>query len=276
LTPTSPLLSKIPSSSLFSFSSPLLFSSHHHHTPATYQREKQGKNPKTPILTCPFFAIQLRYFACLGCIDVSAPSVIKAVEKKVSVGIVLDGIAGIFRCNEEDEVVNIKSKKVVFDIFLLFSSSFLPVLSFSNFLPFQPSFQRRPRPRPHLILPSSYYRGLNPPPLVTHHPPLFSTTNPSLLSPSKPASPSRAWPSSHSRPGPPLSLHTLSATRRSSRQDSTGMESWRDCLEASKQASSSSWVASTYPSRYAPMSHSYSGSQSWFRSQRTPPSCDMN
>ena len=44
----------------------------------------------------------LRYFSLFGCIDVSAKSITRAVDKEQSVGIVLDGIAGIFRSVSRD------------------------------------------------------------------------------------------------------------------------------------------------------------------------------
>mmetsp|Transcript_7354 Transcript_7354/g.14283 ORF Transcript_7354/g.14283 Transcript_7354/m.14283 type:complete len:360 (-) Transcript_7354:118-1197(-) len=53
----------------------------------------------------------LRYFTALGCTSVSAGDITEAVDAGYSIGIVVDGIAGIFRNNHDDEVVAVKDRK---------------------------------------------------------------------------------------------------------------------------------------------------------------------
>jgi hypothetical protein len=58
--------------------------------------------PASVVFRTPF----LRYLTLLGCVDVAAKSIARATGAGVCVGMVPDGIAGIFRsCGEEDEVV---------------------------------------------------------------------------------------------------------------------------------------------------------------------------
>ena len=56
--------------------------------------------PASVVFRTPF----LRYLTLLGCVDVAAKSIARATGAGVCVGMVPDGIAGIFRsCGEEDE-----------------------------------------------------------------------------------------------------------------------------------------------------------------------------
>ena len=64
--------------------------------------------PASVVFRTPF----LRYMTLLGCVDVAGKSIARATGAGVCVGMVPDGIAGIFRiCGEEDEVVYLKERK---------------------------------------------------------------------------------------------------------------------------------------------------------------------
>jgi len=79
--------------------------------------------PKTPFL---------RYMALLGVIDVSAASITRALSEGKCVGLVPDGIAGIFRTNESDEVVMLKSRKGLAKLALRTGTPIVPAYSIGN------------------------------------------------------------------------------------------------------------------------------------------------
>ena len=79
--------------------------------------------PRTPFL---------RYMTLFGFIDVSAKSIAKALEAGTCVGTVPDGIAGIFRCNADDEVVMLKSRKGIAKLALRTGHPILPAYSVGN------------------------------------------------------------------------------------------------------------------------------------------------
>eukprot|EP00308_Calcidiscus_leptoporus_P022171 CAMPEP_0119365672 /NCGR_PEP_ID=MMETSP1334-20130426/12588_1 /TAXON_ID=127549 /ORGANISM="Calcidiscus leptoporus, Strain RCC1130" /LENGTH=354 /DNA_ID=CAMNT_0007381705 /DNA_START=132 /DNA_END=1196 /DNA_ORIENTATION=+ len=84
--------------------------------------------PASVVFHTPF----LRYMTMLGCVDVSGASMAKAVAAGTCVGIVPDGIAGIFKCKEEDEVVFLKSRKGLAKLALRTGTPILPAYSVGN------------------------------------------------------------------------------------------------------------------------------------------------
>ena len=79
--------------------------------------------PRTPFL---------RYMTLFGFIDVSARSITKALEAGTCVGTVPDGIAGIFRCNADDEVVVLKKRKGIAKLALRTGHPIVPAYSIGN------------------------------------------------------------------------------------------------------------------------------------------------
>ena len=85
--------------------------------------------PASVVFRTPF----LRYLTLLGCVDVAAKSIARATGAGVCVGMVPDGIAGIFRsCGEEDEVVYLKERKGLAKHALRTGTPILPAYSIGN------------------------------------------------------------------------------------------------------------------------------------------------
>ena len=85
--------------------------------------------PASVVFRTPF----LRYLTLLGCVDVAAKSIARATSAGVCVGMVPDGIAGIFRsCSEEDEVVYLKERKGLAKHALRTGTPILPAYSIGN------------------------------------------------------------------------------------------------------------------------------------------------
>jgi hypothetical protein len=74
----------------------------------------------------------LRYMTMFGFIDVSAKSIAKALDAGTCVGTVPDGIAGIFRCTADDEVVKLKHRKGISKLALRTGHPIVPAYSVGN------------------------------------------------------------------------------------------------------------------------------------------------
>ena len=74
----------------------------------------------------------LRYMTWYGFIEVSAKSITKALDEGSCVGLVPDGIAGIFRCTAEDEVVVLKKRKGIAKLALRTGHPIVPAYSIGN------------------------------------------------------------------------------------------------------------------------------------------------
>jgi 2-acylglycerol O-acyltransferase 2 len=79
--------------------------------------------PRTPFL---------RYMSAFGLIDASAKSIAKALDEGTCVGLAPDGIAGIFRCTSDDEVVVLKHRKGIAKLALRTGHPILPAYSVGN------------------------------------------------------------------------------------------------------------------------------------------------
>ena len=84
--------------------------------------------PATVVMHTPF----LRYFTIFPSVPVSGESLQKATDAGLCVGIVPDGIAGIFRQNEHKEVVALKDRKGLARHALRTGTNILPAYSFGN------------------------------------------------------------------------------------------------------------------------------------------------
>ena len=85
--------------------------------------------PASVVFRTPF----LRYMTLLGCVDVAGKSIARATGAGVCVGMVPDGIAGIFRiCGEGDEVVYLKERKGLAKHALRTGTPILPAYSIGN------------------------------------------------------------------------------------------------------------------------------------------------
>ncbi|KAL1507857.1 hypothetical protein AB1Y20_007465 [Prymnesium parvum] len=84
--------------------------------------------PASVVFHTPF----LRYMTLFGAVDVSAKSMAKAAASGLCVGIVPDGIAGIFKNNESDEVVFLKNRKGLAKLALRTGTPILPAYSVGN------------------------------------------------------------------------------------------------------------------------------------------------
>mmetsp|Transcript_10059 Transcript_10059/g.22219 ORF Transcript_10059/g.22219 Transcript_10059/m.22219 type:complete len:354 (+) Transcript_10059:260-1321(+) len=84
--------------------------------------------PASVVFRTPF----LRYMTMLGCVDVSGKSMTKAVNAGQCVGLVPDGIAGIFKTKEKDEVVFLKNRKGLAKLALKTGTPLLPAYSLGN------------------------------------------------------------------------------------------------------------------------------------------------
>lgn len=63
--------------------------------------------PASVVFHTPF----LRYLTLFGAVDVGAPSIRRALAHGCCVGLVPDGVAGLFHTNSDDEVVALKTRK---------------------------------------------------------------------------------------------------------------------------------------------------------------------
>lgn len=84
--------------------------------------------PASVVFNTPF----LRYLTILGTCDCGRESIRQELREGRSVGVVPDGIAGIFRCNEEDEVVYLKSRKGLAKLALQTGTPIYPSYSMGN------------------------------------------------------------------------------------------------------------------------------------------------
>lgn len=84
--------------------------------------------PATVVLHTPF----LRYLTIFPSVPVGGPSIKKATDAGICVGIVPDGIAGIFRQDAHKEVVALKNRKGLARHALRFGTNILPAYSFGN------------------------------------------------------------------------------------------------------------------------------------------------
>jgi len=79
--------------------------------------------PRTPFL---------RYFTLLGFTDASKKSIISHLDAGESAGIVADGIAGIFHCNNAEETVNLLNRKGIAKLALTVGVPIVPCYSIGN------------------------------------------------------------------------------------------------------------------------------------------------
>ena len=84
----------------------------------------------------------LRYMSLFGMIDVSARSITKALARGTCVGLVPDGIAGIFRTNARDEVVKLKERKGIAKLALRTGTPIVPAYSVGNSRAYTAVFDR--------------------------------------------------------------------------------------------------------------------------------------
>ena len=82
----------------------------------------------------------LRYMTMFGLVDVGGKSMTKALSKGMCVGVVPDGIAGIFRTNADDEVVVLKSRKGIARLALRTGHAIVPAYSIGNTAAFSAFF----------------------------------------------------------------------------------------------------------------------------------------
>ena len=84
--------------------------------------------PAGVVFNTPF----LRYVLLLGSCTVSGSSMVKAIKNGNAVGMVPDGIAGIFTANSSEEQVAIKSRKGLARLMLRTGTALLPAYSIGN------------------------------------------------------------------------------------------------------------------------------------------------
>lgn len=84
--------------------------------------------PASVVFHTPF----LRYMTLFGAVDVGGKSMAKAAAAGTCVGIVPDGIAGIFKTKEADEVVYLRSRKGLAKLALRTGVPILPAYSVGN------------------------------------------------------------------------------------------------------------------------------------------------
>ena len=85
--------------------------------------------PASVVYNTPF----LRYLLLLGpTCDVSGKSMAAHLKKGHPIGLVPDGIAGIFRCNERDETVYLKNRKGLAKLALRTGCAIVPAYSLGN------------------------------------------------------------------------------------------------------------------------------------------------
>lgn len=84
--------------------------------------------PASVVMNTPF----LRYLTIFPSVPVGASSINKAIDAGLCVGIVPDGIAGIFRQDSHKEVVALKNRKGLARHCLRYGTNILPAYSFGN------------------------------------------------------------------------------------------------------------------------------------------------
>ena len=85
--------------------------------------------PASVVFQTPF----LRYLTLLGpTCDVGAKGMVRELDKGHCVGLVPDGIAGIFRCNEEDETIYLKNRKGLAKLALKSGYAIVPAYMLGN------------------------------------------------------------------------------------------------------------------------------------------------
>jgi len=95
--------------------------------------------PASVVYNTPF----LRYLLLLGpSCNVSAGSMGKQLAQGKCIGLVPDGIAGIFKCNEDDEVITLKSRKGLAKLALRTGAAIIPAYSLGNTAAFSAWFDR--------------------------------------------------------------------------------------------------------------------------------------
>lgn len=82
--------------------------------------------------TAIFNAPVIRYLTLLGCTEVSGKAMAKAIEDGYCVGMNPDGIAGIFKCSHEEEVVFLKERKGLAKFCLTNGVCLVPAYSVGN------------------------------------------------------------------------------------------------------------------------------------------------
>jgi 2-acylglycerol O-acyltransferase 2 len=89
--------------------------------------------PASVVFKTPF----LRYFTMLGCCGVGGKEITNEItEKKNCVGIVPDGIAGIFKCSHDEEVVYLKNRKGLAKLAIRTGTPIVPAFSVGNSMAF--------------------------------------------------------------------------------------------------------------------------------------------
>ena len=84
----------------------------------------------------------LRYMSLFGMVEVSAKSIARTLASGTCVGVVPDGIAGIFRTNEEHEVVKLKTRKGIAKLALTTGAPIVPAYSLGNSRAYTAVFDR--------------------------------------------------------------------------------------------------------------------------------------
>ena len=84
--------------------------------------------PASVVFNTPF----LRYMTLFGCVDVGAKSITKAIDKGTCVGLVPDGIAGIFRLSAHSESVFLANRKGLAKLSLRTGTPIVPAYSMGN------------------------------------------------------------------------------------------------------------------------------------------------
>ena len=74
----------------------------------------------------------LRYLYCWGTIDVAGKSLSASLNKGYCVGVVCDGIAGIFKCTRQNEAFYLKSRKSLAKFCIRNGCPFVPAYSVGN------------------------------------------------------------------------------------------------------------------------------------------------
>lgn len=74
----------------------------------------------------------LRYLSLFGCVHVDAKSISRAVDEGYCVGVVADGVAGIFQNGEDSEAIALLNKKGLARLALRTGTSLVPTYSLGN------------------------------------------------------------------------------------------------------------------------------------------------
>lgn len=84
--------------------------------------------PASVVFNTPF----LRYMCMFGCVSVGRKSIAKAVKSGRCVGMVPDGIAGLFQTNAKDEIVSLANRKGLAKLSLRNGIPIVPAYSIGN------------------------------------------------------------------------------------------------------------------------------------------------